>query len=306
MKKLYINCLLFCVPIFLLLYLLPINNRLKYQELKNDCFNHCLWIYDRIFTNEKPVDIAFIGSSHTINGVNDRLITSSSNNIQAANFGYCRLGMDLNYALAKEVIENKKPKHIIIEVRESEDRYSHPVFPHIAQSKAVVFPSLFFNKLLVSNVWTHFSYKLEIFQEGVYNYDSIAPIRKSDYGFVTSADTVSIDILNQIRAEKSKPKAVTPTFEEDFHQCFPRSYTKKISDLCAEQHVKLHFLYIPSYGSADKPNDYDEYIKYGDVMLPPKTIFNNVSNWHDDGHLNLGGSEELSLWISDYMKNNWR
>ena len=114
MKRLYKHIILFFLPVLLLIIIVPVNKRQKYLGLENDCFNHAIWIYDRLYKNSKPVDIAFLGSSHTINGINDKLIEEELKryNMTAANFGYCRLGRNLSYVLLKEIIKTKKPRYL--------------------------------------------------------------------------------------------------------------------------------------------------------------------------------------------------
>ena len=52
MKRLLRNIILFCVPLLVVLIILPVDKRSKYQGLEDDCFNHGIWIYDRVFNNK--------------------------------------------------------------------------------------------------------------------------------------------------------------------------------------------------------------------------------------------------------------
>ncbi|WP_299248651.1 hypothetical protein [uncultured Cytophaga sp.] len=303
MRKLYINWALFIIPILALLTLFPIDQRSKFRELSNDCFHQSSWLYDRIVHNKKPVDVVFIGSSHTLNSINDELITSKLKNLICTNIGYCRLGIDLNYSFAKLIIQHKKPKHIVLEIRESEDRYSHPTFPHLAENKDVLLPSIFFNKDIISNIWTHYSYNLEVSQSRIFKNTTISPFWETNFGFASQNDTITKEIISKLKIqEKVEPNNIF-SFEEKFHLTFHRSYVKKIAELCKHNNIQLHFLYIPTYGNIDNmPNDYFNYLKYGEVILPPNSIFKNSNNWHDESHLNTTGANQLSLWLSTYMR----
>ena len=42
-----------------------------------------------------------------------------------------QLGRDLHWLLAREVLETRKPKLLVIEVTESEPRSMHPAFPYL-------------------------------------------------------------------------------------------------------------------------------------------------------------------------------
>ncbi|NJM14980.1 MAG: hypothetical protein HC896_06000 [Bacteroidales bacterium] len=307
MKKLLRNIIFFFIPIIVVIAILPVDKRLKYQGLKDDCFNHGIWIYDRLFNNEKPIDIAFIGSSHTINGINDKLINENIECGKVVNLGYCRLGRNLSYVFLKELLTQKHIKHLILEVREDEDRYSHPIFPYVANSRDVLLPNPFFNRDILADIWTHLSYKTEIFQDIIYKQEKYAPLSTNDFGIASSNDTATSTYLDEIALKRSVLKPPLTKLERNFHMNFARKYLSKISKLCNKNNVQISFLYLPAYGSPyEKPKEFETYSKYGEILIVPKNILENKNNWHDDGHLNQAGAKELSLWLSDHINNNWR
>ena len=86
-----------------------------------------------------------------------------------------------------------------------------------------------------------------------------------------------------------------------------RIYLKKISKTCSDRNIDIYFLFLPSYGSyLDQPKEYHTYLKYGEVLIPPKEIFENQTNWYDENHLNQAGANELSVWIVEQINLNWR
>ena len=135
---------------------------------------------------------------------------------------------------------------MILEVRENESRYSHPIFPYIAPSRDVILPNLLFNRDLLKNIWTHFVYKVELTQDLLYNHEPPVPTRTDDYGFASSTDTASIAKLNEIKIERSTPKAALKKFEIDFYAKFSRSYLEQINALCKKNGIEIIFLYLPS------------------------------------------------------------
>lgn len=304
MKRLIRNVLLFLLPILVILAIIPVNKRLVYQGLKEDCANHGIWIHDRMHINVTPIDLAFLGSSKTMNAVNDKLLSDSISNIQIANLGYCRLGRNFSFALFKELLTVKKPQHLVIEVREKEDRYSHPIFPHLAESEDVMFPNLLFNRDVLDDMWTHFAYKIEILQDEIYQREPIFPIDSNDFGFESFNGDFDFEYYDKIK--QKKPKPTLSDFENDFYNTFPRKYFKKINDLCVEKNIRLSFLYLPSYTSTSVlPTEYETYSQYGTVLLPPSSIFTNHSNWFDNKHLNKKGANELSLWLLEQLQTEY-
>jgi hypothetical protein len=296
MKKLFKNIALFLLPLLLLLYFLPIDKKLQYSGLTGDCHRHAFWIHDRIFWNTNDVDVAILGSSHTMNGVNDEILTLESNNQTITNFGYCRLGLNHRYVLLKEILKKKKIKHLIIEVRERESKYSHPIFPFVASSKDVLTAPPILNKAYFSDISKHFTYKIEITQEKLYHVSERYGIKDSDYGFHTTADTALSQVLEKAKQKKKIPNP--SKLDRFFQSWYYNIYLKKINRICKKKDIKLSFLYMPSFGTPQtKPINFDELSTYGNVIIPPQHILDNKNYWYDPDHFNRAGADEFSKWL---------
>ena len=286
------------MPIIAFLILIQPQKRLKFSGLKDDCFNHGIWIHDRIYKNADPVDIAILGSSHTINAVNDKLVDSLLDK-SVVNLGYCRLGRNLTYVLLQDILEKKSPETIIVEVREDEDRYSHPVFPLVASTTDVLLPVALFNRDILADIWTHFSYKTELFRDNLYNALEVQDVRMENYGFASHPDTAKISYLDSIKKKRSVYKEPLARWERNFHMKYPKAYLKKIYQLCEKNKQQLFFLYLPSYGRPfDIPKNNNYYKKNGRLLIPPDHILKNRDYWYDKSHMNKAGANALSFWLA--------
>jgi hypothetical protein len=304
MKKFLLRLILFMLPLLVILLALPVNKRLFYRGLKENCMNQGIWIYDRINNNSKPVDIVFLGSSHTCNGISDSLIERllAEKNLKVVNLGYCQLGNNLQYVLLKEAVKTKKIKILVFEVREEENRFGHPAFAYLADSKDVLSAAPLFNQQLFEDYYRHCYYKLEVIRKFLFGTLENEAIQTNDFGFSCSAEASSPDFLDDIKRRRSASKFISG-LERDVKMRFARTYIAKIADVCHEQNIRMLFLYLPGYGSIlDKPMEYDTYIKYGTVLIPPKEILDKKENWHDEDHLNYNGSRELSGWIAAQLQ----
>jgi hypothetical protein len=307
MKRVFFNVLFFLLPLAFLVYLIPVDRRQRFIQLNDDCSWHGIWVYDRIHHNEKPVDVVFFGSSHTINGIVDENVEKQLNMplVHVVNFGYCRYGMNIYPVLLKEILKTKKPKILLLEVREDENRYSHPVFPYIADANHIFTATVFFNRDLVRDYYDSFLYRLKLLKVQYFRKDSLVPYRTGDFGFMGSGDTASFAFLEKVRVEQMKPKAGPGGLERWFYMAYPRNYLKKLSALCTENKIQLCFLYIPGYGSkARGPLEMITYRKYGNVLIPPQKIFEDPDNWGDENHLNRAGAEKLSEWVAGQIRAN--
>jgi hypothetical protein len=301
MLKFSAKLFLFLVPIAALLAWLPVNKRLKYQNLSTNCFNHGIWLYDRLHNNPRNASIVFLGSSRTVNSIDDKTIEAglATKQSEVVNLGYCQLGMSLTHELVKDVVANKKPKAIIIEVREDEDRYSHPVFPYVAQTKDVLTSPLLFNPDYFSDGYKNIYYKLEIVHKQLFGEIISQDTSLNNYGFAPSIGVADEKQLDEAKHKREQDTLELSTLARKFYMKYPRTYLEQINTLCLANNVRLLFLYIPGYGTnIAKPKEYDTYAKYGSVLIPPTEIFKNKQHWFDRDHLNALGASAFSSWLT--------
>jgi len=299
----------FSIPIFIgVLYLFarPVDRAFAYHYVEQNCANHGAWLHDRIFENTNPVDIAFIGSSRSIHGIMDQLITDSLPQKQVANLSYCWLGRNLSYTILKDVLKEKSPEILVLEVREDEDRYSHTIFPYLAEQHEILSPPLLFNRDILSDFWAALQTRYDYHKQGILGIrPSIYPINQNLYGYGPSdmqADTALLNSQKNYRIKRAARAA--KGFSRWFYMQYPRSYIEKITDLATANNIQLYFLYIPEYGSLhEAPSELETYQTYSSVWIPPASIFEYPPHWMDDGHLNDRGAMALSKWVVGKLKD---
>lgn len=309
MRRFFKQFVLFLLPILgsiIVLFILPLDKSFVYHYIQQDCAGHGTWIHHRIFKNTKPVDVAFIGSSRSIHSIMDEVVEKElgDTSLHVATLGYCRLGRNMSYLLLKDLLRHKQPKMLVLEVREDEDHFSHPMFPYLAETKDVLFPTLLFNRDILSDLYLNLETRFEYKKQRLLGQIPTAyPQQNREYGYGPSDLQAEAGLLEakkqerQLRAErKLKAKG------RNFHMRFPRSYLHKINQLVKENDIELYFLYLPEYGwPLDTPFELNTYQQYGRVLLPPEEIFTNATHWMDDGHLNDQGALELSKWVSTQL-----
>lgn len=290
-----------------MVYLLPVERRQRYVQLQEDCSWHGIWFFDRVNHNKTPADIIFFGSSHTINGIMDEVIDTAlrKDGVHVVNFGYCRYGMNIYPVMLKEILRSKRPRRLILEVREDENRYSHPVFPCIAGAGDVFLATPFFNRDLIRDYASSFLYRCRLLKAEYLGQDTVVPVKTGNFGFMGSPDTASKTFLSKVLLEHMKPRPALSPLARYFYMTFPRIYLKQLSELCNAYRIQLSFLYIPEYGSPVKePLEMTTYRKYGDILIPPPEIFKDPDNWFDENHLNRAGAAKLSRWVARRLSSD--
>lgn len=302
MQKFTLKILAFILLLFLAIILWPVSKQRIYKGLENDCYGYAGWMYDRIHINPEPVDIAFVGSSHTINGIEDKLIEEKLSDLHILNFGYCRPGRNLDFLMVRELIENKHPKTIILEVREYDNPYSHPIFPYLAENRDLISLYPFFNPDWFSDISLATQYRLQLIQESIWHGTSEYFYDKRKHGRIPYTDTANAEILNA-RIEGNNSKYKPSESKRQFDHTFPHHYLEKIVTLCKESNTALTFLYIPSYGSKEQYPYPLEYLEsFAPIWIPPTSIWENQDFWYDAGHLNQSGAIKLSEWVTKKLR----
>ncbi|HBS88454.1 MAG: hypothetical protein A2W91_15000 [Bacteroidetes bacterium GWF2_38_335] len=308
MKGLFLKLILFFAGFAVLvaaLFSISPDVRFRYNFIKGDCDAQGSWIYETMRGNDKP-GIVFLGSSHTLNAVNEKIIMdelkkTGTDTVSVANFGYCRYGRNLQYVLLKDLIKSNKPKMVIFEVTSEEPASSHPVFGYLAEPVDVFSAPLLLNFDYFRDIYYSFIMQTSYIKSisGMQNYDFEKVRRKSGYHWANKVIPKN-ELVKSGRKRRQKFDGKSQDFFTRLEKKLPDFYLEKVISVCRENNIRIIFLYLPSYGLQDiLPVDYEFYNKNGLFWNPPSEIFNNFDNWADDSHLNVSGAGKISVWLSE-------
>jgi len=309
MKKFITKLLLLSIPVVLASVLIlagPYDKKFAYRYLQGD-YQMATWIYDRIFEREDPIDVAFIGTSHTLYGVNDSLIELNisrqlGKKVRVTNLGLPHFGTNVQYAIIKDLFKAKKPKLLVLEVREVEARFSHFGFPIIADGEDILLPEL------IPNVYLFRDYGYALQSRITYLKEELLPVERQypklnltyNHGFKVMPYNRSLAaLLQEEQQQRAKPMFYLGESFKEIEFNLAKEYIAKIYQLTKEHEVKLIFLYLPYYNvPVARPAEYAFYNQMGEVWLTPPGILKDPSKWADLAHLNAAGATELSNWLS--------
>ncbi len=311
MKRILLKIALFfglLLAPFATLFLAPYAEEFAYHYIEQDCYNHGAWIYDRISHNPARIDIAFIGSSHTIHAIQEKNLEEICGaGIHVANLGYCRYGRNLEYVFLRLLLNHKSPKVIVIEVHEDEEKYSHDIFPYLAETKDLLLTPTPVNRDYFSDIFHGASARLEYIRARYIFRSEIPEPSEERYGYGYSERIATKEELQenetawQRRLQKSEFQSI-----EKIKLKYPLKYLEKMTGLIREKNILLLFMYLPEYGSKLKSPKYAGYYQNAATLLiPPSFIFDDETNWMDASHLNDKGSGLLSEWMAEQLKHEF-
>lgn len=311
MKRFVLKIILFfcllAIP-FLALFLAPYSKEFAWHYIEKDCYNHGAWIFERMVKNQTPIDVAFIGSSHTIHAFQDQKMEEILGpDCHLANLGYCRYGRNLQFVLLKLLLQHQSPKLIVIEVHEDEEKNSHDIFPYLADTKDLLMTPTLVNRDYFSDLVHGASARLECFKsEYIFRKKMQEPdTRLYGYGesdrIATSEELADNRNAWKRRLERKSLKSV-----EKIQMSYPRAYLDKMIDLLKTRNIPFVFIYLPESGSKlDIPKYASYYRQFAPLLIPPPSLTDKPEYWMDASHLNDKGSEILSVWMAEQLKKEF-
>lgn len=310
LKKIF----LFVAPIFVLLatiFLIRTNREFCYNYIKGDCDARGKLFYKKLYAGNRNVDYLFVGSSKTMNGINDRLIEDSlnarqHNKIHLYNAGYCRFGRNLDFLFCKEFAKENKLKKIFLEVRYDESTTSHPVYSYLANGKEILSGIKVLNGKILSEIYNHLLMNINYTRCLIHlEHPEKNAERFQQYGYNNIEKILDKHLLEEFYNEEKEKFSSISINKKALEYKYSSFYIQKIHHLCKKNNIELNFIYLPSFGNVTKlPVFLEEYSKMGKVIIGPDSIFNSYSYWKDVAHFNTSGATAYSNFLAKNLLSN--
>ena len=123
---------------------LPDNPYQRWQLIENTLYGNATWAYERIRFDPEPVDVAVIGSSRTLLGLSGPRIAAKlaadGVPLHVANLSVIEDGRNIQWAVARELFRDKRPKVLVMVIVATFHPWGHPGFKYVAPAAALVAP----------------------------------------------------------------------------------------------------------------------------------------------------------------------
>lgn len=305
---------------------LPHDRHVRFNSLDHVHVVKAGWIYERIHFDRTPIDVAFIGTSRTLYGVNSRSVEESAARdggrpLRVVNFGMHHLGRGMHYLIARELLRNRKIRLLVVEVQETETRAQHPAFYRLGDVSDVVGAPLVINTNYFSDLAQLPLRQLALFIRTLWPalYGDVPGFDLREYAGANWDDTEqgrgslrhpATDLtprkaihteeeLQQQRHEAERRDAAKFALPAALRSLETRTtliYLDKLTQVAREAGVPIQFIYLPSYGALPIPQFADVYRDHGPTWFAGE-VFARTENWLDVNHLNQYGAGMLSEWI---------
>ena len=298
------------IPIVLviLIFLIPVNRKYAYNfVIRGGCEGRSSWIYQRMVESDSSIDVAFIGSSHTMSAVNDELTENYFNDsthlhYHFVNLGYCGFGRDLHYLITKDLLEHKKIKCIVLELTEAESQFGSGSFANVASTADLLGAPISFNRSYFPDLYKGLLLRIQYFRELVTkeNLQRDLPIPDTRFGFNGTDRIADSEQLSVAKQKHYGPQKPTIAFIENGLNSCGMKYVDRIVALARKYKVQICFIYLPEYGFPQRSKEQVQltYGKYGKIIIPDRQILDDPSNWCDKGHLNTKAANSYSKTLA--------
>lgn len=316
--------------------LLPHDRRLRFASLQEPAIVKAGWIYDRIHNDATPIDIVFVGSSHTVFGVDSAEIERNARRIggqdvHVVNFALEHFGRNIPWLMAREAMETRRVRLLVVELNEDELRALHPAFASLADPGDLLMAPLFINLSYSSDLAKLPLRQILLFLRTVLpRVFGAAPdfsqvqYRGAHWDDTWAEEGSAVAPIYPIRPRNTSPSAAEMQSERahweqlngsKFNLPPPLSwlelranfqYMDRIAVLARQRGVTLRFLYLPTYQAQSRPTQFAVYEKLGPIWYPPPELLADRGLWLDVNHLNYFGAHALAAWLATQIAKERR
>ncbi|HEV2547891.1 MAG TPA: hypothetical protein VGU20_11170 [Stellaceae bacterium] len=307
--------------------LLPHSRYIRFTNAHEPVLHKEGWIYQRLHHDPTPVDVVFIGSSHTIWGIDAEQVEVSATEtsggpIHIANLAVIHPGRDMDYLIAREALENKHPHLLLIEVQADEPRASHIAFYRFADARDILAAPMIINTHYFYNLLRLPSRQVSLFYQtlapalfgdsaefdltgyrGTHWHDTLAELGVRSPATVTTSQLQLEDELQHFKAYAAS-KIYLPQPLEPLEYRVSLIYLNQIIALANAKNVPIRFLYVPGWRQPTTPNFAPLYLEHAPIWIAPD-IFKRTDVWRDVNHLNDNGRLALSKWVGRKIGDRW-
>lgn len=313
------------------LTLLPHSAYIRFQQLSTESIHYLRvkWIYERIHFDATPIDVAFIGTSHTQSGIDSRTVEQNmaceGQSVHVVNMAVPHLGRDIEFLVVRELLEHRRVKTLVLEVQSLESRAPHPGFQRLATVKDIATAPIFINTGLFEN-WARLPMRQLVLAAKTWmpQYFGMRTIfDQKDYEGSHFDDTLMLHgttvertavhsrehfegDLKKIQEDIRNKNALTHKVERiagvnsNLLYRYNDYYLNKIIGLAKQHGVELIFLYLP-YLDAPHAPERTAWMAGKGPMLVPSGVIHEAALWQNADHLNHDGAQILSRWTADQL-----
>jgi hypothetical protein len=277
--------------------------------------------------------VAFIGTSRTVYGIDSVAVEQACMQAGEArchtvNFGLQHLGRDVQWLITKELLENRAPRLLVVEVQETEARALHPAFAYLADIRDIAAAPIVINTSFLSDLVylprrqamlfatslapalfdAHRAFIAALYR-GAHWDDTYAESGSAEHPIspvIPRTRAAPVKELEEERAHSARADAHRLALPGPLRPLEYRAnliYLQKLLALARDRHVEVRFLYMPAFSTSAAPAFDSFYARFAPVWQEPDALQGDSTLWTDVNHFNYQGALALSAWLGGKIAN---
>jgi hypothetical protein len=316
-----------CMLFFLLglgaALLLPHDPATPFYLLKSTDYIKLGWIYDRLEISPTPVDVAFFGTSHTLNGVDSAILeqgltAARQGPVHVINVAVPSMGSDLPYLLERMLVARKRPRLLVVEVQQVPARASHPAYAPLAAVSDILAQPLG-NPDELNDIVQLPHRQARYFLAGLMAPPPPPERPIADHwddtyrvffrGGLIGPPRVTAPPAAELTRNAAHARLIADNKAAGYRKLgwltFRAStwYLQHMLDDARAHGVRIVFLYLPIFATIAPAVNATWLAQYGEILTPSQSVLADPALWHDSEHLNFLGARVLSKWLVDGLRD---
>ncbi|QIE43993.1 hypothetical protein G5B39_18505 (plasmid) [Rhodobacteraceae bacterium SC52] len=305
---------------------LPHDPYIRYQSFKGTIFDRLSWVYDRLYHDDTPIDVLFIGSSRTARGANAAAIEAELAEIgrpelRVANISEPASGMDIRLTKLRDALRaHPEIRLVVLGMVEALPRDGHQAFGDLATAGQVLTAPWVINRTLPENLAALPFRQIELAlasrlpdafgYRAAFDPDAY-PGPTPDHRDFNDANWREIEAAKlssaprhaaELAAESvMRRREITPPVLPDALAWaefgVSRSYLQDMAGLLEDEGVEMAFVFLPFYDGYDEPLDAD-YLRSVAPIWSAAFMRETPMNYFDAAHASQHGIELLAPWFA--------
>ncbi len=294
------------IVLSVLLWSIAPSDRWRWMRPSGD-YSRLGWVFRRIHDSERPIDVVFLGSSHTCCAVSDEAIEKRLSelgiDVNVVNFGIPHLGRNLELHIMREVLKRHKPSLFMIEARENEPRKGHPIAHYVYSTDDAIASFHIMNLEWASDM-------LHLARRNLIRCADVA-LGRDDTGKIPTpavsrwspagGDGKPLTEAEFERYQRSKKRtSLGPASLEELEFAYPASLVRKQTALGNEHGAMVRYLYLPGISGVENrkvvgfPKELSGQVVY---MGWGKLLDHRY--WFDYVHINSSGTRLIAPLLAE-------
>lgn len=302
------------------LFAAPHERYYRFQAYDSGTTRKADWIYERLWFDPTPVDVALVGTSRTGGALSGPQIEAgycalTGRRARVANLSIPETGRNLHYVIAKEAVRAKRPALVVVELNETEARKPHRGFVFLADARDALAAPVAINvnyfsdlarlpgrqaRLLFETAARRPTLRAR-FDPAAYAGAHLDRTRELDLIdgrriFRAGADSAeALDAQRRRRLAKASARHVLPAPLRVLEYRFSRRYLEAIEDLAASADARVDYVFVPAWRAPAMDDALlAELGVDGEPMRVATDLTDDAPFWFDDTHLSASGAARAS------------